>query len=455
MSLRRRAPAVLTGAAHSTVFVVALATAFGVGVAKATQLTLLLTGAGLATLWAFVSLPSFLVAVVPVSVLASTTAAFHISLPLLLVAIAALAWVFGLGTGRWALVPRWHLLVAAFAGWLILRQVVIPPLGGLSTSACPYTICPSGPSSPSRDLLQLLAGLVLCAIAMSTLVHKGALAKTMVLTAAIAAVLAQQGAPASRPGSSRAMALNLNPNYFGTLLALGLVAGVAVLLRTRNPLWIAPAVIVLLVDIGTRSRGALLATAGGCAVMLVVGQRRRTQVLVAGALLAVVMLLPATTASVWSSATAGRSRIELDYNTSIRAKAAIRAIGLTEEHALIGVGYGLFPAAAAADSRVGVYMNTHNDFLRLSSETGAASLALFTLLLIGAAVAADRRWGEQAVIVTFGIALLFGNFLSNLAIAAPAWVLMGVSIGDRARRGFGGGAEMPSDDAPDVVTTCA
>ena len=122
-----------------------------------------------------------------------------------------------------------------------------------------------------------------------------------------------------------------------------------------------------------------------------------------------------------------RTTIDLDDNAAVREQALLLATQIALHNPLRGIGYGMFAPYAAAAPAFGVYMNTHNEYLRFASESGFLTVVLLGLLL------GWSLWGRrapeltvlQAVVVTNAASLLFGNFLSNLSISVPFWVALG------------------------------
>src|SRR6185437_9979276 len=113
-------------------------------------------------------------------------------------------------------------------------------------------------------------------------------------------------------------------NYFGALLAVPTAAGVGLARAERRLLWLVPSAVCLAAIVQTHSRGAALAT-------------------VAGAVL-VMLANPLADAVV-----SGRNAEQLHVNNRVRLDAAQLALVEAVRHPVAGIGYGEFPAVAAAD----------------------------------------------------------------------------------------------------------
>lgn len=236
--------------------------------------------------------------------------------------------------------------------------------------------------------------------------------------------------------SGRLTGLGLNPNYVGAGLALFVVAGVGLVRFSRSWWWLVPAAVCAYALVETRSRGAFVMAAAGLACVLLVGRPLRHKVLIACALLASVALLPGSLDSLEGSLTGSRTATELTANTEVRKQAALLAVRVALDHPLRGIGYAMFPDYARASASLGIYINTHNDYLRLAAEAGLVTLAaLVVLLWLGLA----RRYTGyhiilQSLCVAYAVGLLFANALADLFISTPFWVSLGCLLARSAYR---------------------
>ncbi|MFI9650064.1 O-antigen ligase family protein [Streptomyces sp. NPDC052040] len=251
--------------------------------------------------------------------------------------------------------------------------------------------------------------------------------------AALAACLMLQGEYAS----DRLTGLGLNPNYVGAALALPLVAAVGLARFDRSWAWLLPAAVCGCAVLETRSRGTFVMVAAGLACVLLARRPLRHKVLIGLALLAVTVALPGTLDSVEGNLTGSRSSTELSANTEVRKRAALLAVRVALDHPLRGIGYAMFPEYARSSSGLGIYINTHNDFLRLAAECGLVALLLLVALLwlgLGRRPAAGHLV-LQALGVAYAAGLLFANALTDLVISTPFWISLGCLLARPADRG--------------------
>ncbi|MDX3258837.1 O-antigen ligase family protein [Streptomyces sp. MI02-2A] len=259
----------------------------------------------------------------------------------------------------------------------------------------------------------------------------------------IAQVVAGSGAGAAgyllvrgEYASDRLIGLGLNPNYLGVVLALSLVAAVGLARFSRSRSWLVPAVVCAHALLLTRSRGALATAAVGLACVLLASRPLRHKVLIALAIAAAAVVLPGTLDSVEGHLMGDRTPSELTVNTEVRKQAALLAVRVALDHPLRGIGYAVFPEYARTSSALGIFINTHNDYLRLAAESGMVTLALLVALLwFGLA----RRYSAervvlQALCLAYAVGLLFANALTDLVISTPFWISLGCLLAQGRRR---------------------
>jgi hypothetical protein len=358
--------------------------------------------------------PGLLVPVlVPVSVVSSLLAG---GLSLIVASVVVLAVTVACravaGTGVRIRFGRLHLALLALAILLVV------------------SVRGDGPSTRTSDVAGLLAGLLLVGAVAALPARPRTVARVVVLIGAAAAVYAIVAGVAV---SGRLSGVGLLANYFGALLAVPTAAGVGLARAERRLLWLVPSAVCLAAIVQTHSRGAAIATAAGVAIALIAGQPVRRQV--AGAALAAVAgaVLVMVANPLADAVVSGRNAEQLHVNNRVRLDAAQLALVEAVRHPVAGIGYGEFPAVAAANPHVDLYMNTHDDYLRLAAETGVATLLLF-LVVLGAGLFA--RAGPAFLPLVAGIAagaanLFFANTLANLTVSGVFWICLGTLLAGR------------------------
>jgi hypothetical protein len=291
------------------------------------------------------------------------------------------------------------------------------------------------PASATTDFVELLAGLVLLAAVAAVAPRPRTIVWILTCSGGLAAGYALA---LGAYDNGRLQAFGLNPNYLGAMLALPCVAAVGMARLRRNPIWLVPAATCLTAIVGTQSRGAFLSAAAGIVVVVLQGHagRSRTRAALAAcaAGLAIALAGPAGGLGMVEHVAAGnRQSDELAYDTDVRGKAAEFAMTVAARHPVRGIGYGDFPSYAAAAPDFGIYMATHDDYLRLAAEAGGGALGAFLVLLwLGAR---GRRHGDlavaRAVTVAYAVGLVFANPLANLLVSLPFWLSLGCLLAVR------------------------
>ncbi len=322
-----------------------------------------------------------------------------------------------------------------------VRPWVPVTAGTLAAVLLASAVAGRGATRLSVDLAGLLLGLLVAAALAVTPPQPAALARVLVLTGALAAAIVLH---AGADDAGRLVGLTLNPNYLGAVFAAPIAAGIG-LARFGRPVWLLPCLPCLVALLRTESRGALIATVIGGAVALVAGRPLRQQAYWAAAAAVVGGLAVVVPGALRDAALGGRTSLELADNNEIRATAARVAAAAAVHHPLLGIGYGRFPDFAMADPRLGIVINTHNDYLRLAAESGTAALALFLVLLVAALTArVDPVTAPLRAAATAGaVNLLFANCLANLVVSGGFWICLGCLLAHRvnARRGTDGSTE--------------
>ena len=279
-------------------------------------------------------------------------------------------------------------------------------------------------NSRLTDLTGLLAGLAFLVVATAVPPSPYRIAQTICCAGAVMSVALLIG---GHYADHRLEGFGMNPNYAGVLAALPFVSGVGLACTRRAPLWLLVAAPCGAVLLATKSRGSILAAAVGIVMILMSGRSTRSKILVAAAAFTAVLLIPGSLAAVESLGVGGRTATELNFNNAIREKAAGVAVKVALAHPLRGIGYDMFPSYAAQSPNLGIYINTHDDFLRLACEAGLPSVAILIAVLWKAC-----RWSGtgdlrvlRAGVVAYATCLLFANTLSSLMISMPFWAALG------------------------------
>ncbi|MGV9647044.1 O-antigen ligase family protein [Streptomyces sp. NPDC003554] len=307
---------------------------------------------------------------------------------------------------------------------LRLRLVLILLLALLVGTSCLLPQASLPVVEPWKECALLLVGLGL--LAATVLAPPGPRPIGMVVAgsgAGVAAYVLVQGDYAS----DRLTGLGLNANYLGAVLALSLVTAVGMARFHRLWPWLGPVVVCACALLETRSRGALIMAVAGLACVLLAGRPLRHKVLIGLTILAVLTPLAGTLDSVEDDLMGSRASTELDANTEVRTQAALFALRVALDHPLRGIGYEMFPEYARASPLLGIYINTHNDYLRLAAESGVVACALLMVLLfLGLARRCTAHYAVlQALCVSYAVGLVFANTLSYLLVSTPFWISLG------------------------------
>jgi hypothetical protein len=228
----------------------------------------------------------------------------------------------------------------------------------------------------------------------------------------------------------RLQGLGTNPNGLAVYLAAPIVISVGLAWRHRNPLWLAPGAACLPALLASQSREGFLAMLAGTAFLFVQGRSRAQQVLIIVATAGVLLAFSGDLNWLASLNAGSRSATELASNNLVRAQVAWFAAHLALGHPLLGIGFGQFPAYAAANSGIGIYIATTNQYLLLAAESGLIALAAFLVLLWHAFRVPGH--GDLALVraglVTFAVSMLFMDSFESSLVALPFWACLGVLL---------------------------
>jgi len=373
---------------------------------------LLLAGAGFAVLaYLIAAKPAYTApAVVAIAPLQATvrhgeTAALAAALLIICVLVLRLA------TG--SLRPRARQLAAAPLACALLLSYAAP-----AAVLVPQT-------SRYADLAGLLEGLVLLTLVVCAPPAERMLASLIGISGAVLSIYALF---VGDRASGRLEGLGLNPNYLGLLVAVPLVVSLGLARASRSRLWAVPAAFCFAALAATQSRGAFVAAAAGVTVLVVSGRTAQMKAGFAAAALLAAALLPGSLSTLENSGGGERAPAELAYDDGVRTHVASFALDVAFSHPLRGIGYDMFAPYAADSPEVGIYINTHDDYLRLAAETGVPGLALMLVLLVPAFRVQRTPSAStlRAGVLAYAAGLLFTNTLANLAVSAPFWAALGV-----------------------------
>lgn len=292
------------------------------------------------------------------------------------------------------------------------------------------------PPDRIADLTGLLAGLALLAAVVAAPPPARAVAQ---VTALVGMVVAMAALPMGEHPGGRLQALGLNPNFLGAYFAIPLVAAAGLVRWHRRPWWLLSAAVCLAGMAATQSRGAFTAAAVGTALVITPGRRRVPRFLIVSAATAFATLLPGPADVVRRAVVGGRQAAELSRDTAIRGHVAEVAARTALRHPLRGIGYGMFPSYAEGSPDLGIYIATHNDYLRLAAEAGLPTLTVFLVLLLSGLrgrVTSDLAI-VRAMTIAYAVGLLFANELADLVVSTPFWLALGCLLAARHHREIG------------------
>jgi putative inorganic carbon (hco3(-)) transporter len=201
-----------------------------------------------------------------------------------------------------------------------------------------------------------------------------------------------------------------DPSIYGRFLVIAILASVVVvLLRRGDPLWQVAAGLTIVITwaglLPSFSQSSFVALMVALTVALVVAWRRRSLLLVAVALLALVLAVVASPAV--------RHKASLSHITSGRSTLVSKGVKVAVHHPVVGVGVGGFRRAYAdvahLKGKEPKAAASHTTPITVAAETGVPGLLLFAWLVVAALLVAFRRLGRDfdgAARLAFGLALV-------------------------------------------------
>lgn len=282
------------------------------------------------------------------------------------------------------------------------------------------------------DFTGLLCGLAVLAIAVAVPPRPRHVERLIVCAGTAGSIAALAG---TEYVSGRLGGLGLNPNYLGVTLAIPITTVAGVIRRGRNPAWLLPAVPMLTVLAATQSRSGMLCAVAGTVCVLVSGRARRSQALAIAAIMGLLAAFPGVLSTLQRLSAGDRPADELVASNDVRHRAAAFAAQVAAAHPGRGVGYGMFASYARQSADLGIYLDAHNDYLRLASEDGIIALATFGLLLwLGWRRATSAEYVTlKAVVFTFALGSIFETSLASLVVTVPFWVSLGCLLNHPVR----------------------
>src|SRR5436190_1300806 len=291
---------------------------------------------------------------------------------------------------------------------------------------------PTGSLSPSEGLLAVGAGVL------------GLIGTLRYLQSGNAVVFDSGSITGARAAGTFA-----DPNYYGSLLQLALVPGVALLL-TRARSWTLglPLAFAFSGLVFSLSRGAALGFAMALIVLLA-WNRARWLAFVLLSVVAITTMLNVNPLIGSQQLTTVEQRLSSittahESQTNNRPRIWAAAINETEQHPFLGVGLNQFSQVASehgVTERGSPLENAHNVFLSLSVETGLLGLSLFIGFIWVVGLRAVRAittlrdpalrglaLGLMATLVGFLVQGLTANQLHDNLIAAVVLVLSGMLV---------------------------
>jgi O-antigen ligase len=248
-----------------------------------------------------------------------------------------------------------------------------------------------------------------------------------------------------RAGEARSVATLANPAVLGAILGMGAVMAVAVLVWNGPKKLRTLAIVAIAAGLPglyfTLTRAAIIGAIIG--ILLVLVSRPSTRVLAAACAIIAIVVLTISWGHITSS-TVYRERIANSANVEVRFALERWSWRLFKEKPVLGWGYNAFDQAkteaglSAVDlARFGTVSASHNSYLTIAVDYGAAGLLLFVVpwvVILARAVrdAARKpaaRWylvGAVAALMVWVLANSAADFRYFSFLPAVAWALLGL-----------------------------
>lgn len=173
----------------------------------------------------------------------------------------------------------------------------------------------------------------------------------------------------------------INPNEVALKAALAVPLCVAFLMISRSVLpkifWISAAIVCCVTIVLTESRGGVLALSAGMLVLMFRGTLRGKRALLAGLIIAIVLVLFLSAPANFSHRLGTVLSPDEDVTGSAQARQELltQSLLVTLHHPIFGVGIGNFDIVS------GSWHQTHNTYTQISSELGLPALLFFLYAL--------------------------------------------------------------------------
>lgn len=338
--------------------------------------------------------------------------------------------------------PLWSLAGAAVVG-LAVATVGSQDIGTSTAGFVRYlqlfVIIPIAVVVAMRDRRDLR---LLCGAVVAAAVVQGAVGTWQVLTGTGASFAGQNVRAIGTFGAQDIMGMSTVVGY-GLVVAIGL----AVVMRGRARLGLLTLAAVLVGPLLlSLSRGALIATVGATALMLLATSPRIAlrAALFSGATVTVLVGALGATSTVASRfATIGASLTGPDRSVSDRYELWGTAIAMWRDHPVTGVGVKMFPAYRDAYAPLHLssgsdvadpgltfrhepLLSPHNMYLLVLSEQGLIGATAFTALVLGLLVLTWRRTRQAAM----PAGLDGGPLVSAVSVGVVGWTVLSFLAGD-------------------------
>ena len=312
---------------------------------------------------------------------------------------------------------RFHLPVVPLVVWLCLLLAANYALVAL----------PSGSKTDYKLLALLFEGFVVAMVMASVRPDPQLVLAGIVISALVVSYFAffPEYVTGGRP-----YALGLDPNYIGTILAVGITA-TATLSRVRGSLLTLVLVVPMLAGmVQVQGRSSVLAAAVGLIAVLSLSPDRLRGLLILG--VAACFILSGYLFGVRPGyGMFTERRKDTRESARIREELTLVSVNAVKSAPTTGVGLGVVETLAKLDPSLNETIVSHNEYLRIAADAGLPALAGLLLILGVPAVAgvtSSRRRSSAALLwPSLAACLVAMGFLNVLDNAQMATLIMGIA----------------------------